>query len=180
MASKSIQKRPGEPRGSEGYPCGRPSSVHSGSNADPEKLLAKMLGRLSEYVEKQSLNRSEAREKILRTIVLEARHFTAIDLLERLAKRHPEVGKATLYRNLPILVECGVLCEGPTDPDGQVLYELSEDEHHDHIFCLDCRRIFEFHDEGIEKRQEAVTSELRFETKGHRHVIYANCGYLKR
>src|SRR5688572_18976552 len=98
MTSKAVQKRPGEPRGNEGYPCGRPTSPHSGSDLDADALLVQVLARLSAYSEKESLNRSEAREKILRTIVQEARHFTAIDLLERLAKRHPEVGKATLYR----------------------------------------------------------------------------------
>src|SRR5690606_23766331 len=96
----------------------------------------------------------------------------------RLAARHPEVGKATLYRNLPILVESGVLCEGPTDPDGQTLYELAGEEHHDHIFCLDCRKIFEFHDEAIERRQDAVAESMKFHTKGHRHVVFASCDYL--
>lgn len=152
----------------------------TGTEADPEALLESMLARLSTYVENQDLNRSEAREKILRTIVLEARHFTAIDLLERLSKRHPEVGKATLYRNLPILVASGVLSEGPMDLEGQILYELAGEEHHDHIFCMDCRKIFEFHDEAIEKRQEAIAEAMQFRTKGHRHVVFASCSYLNK
>jgi Fur family transcriptional regulator, ferric uptake regulator len=157
-------------------PCGRPAPA-SHSPVAPQQDLERALERLRAYCTEQSLNRTEAREKILETIVREGRHFTALDLLDSVGKRHPEVGKATVYRTLPVLVASGLIDEGPTDPEGNVLYELSGDEHHDHIVCLDCRRIFEFHDETIEKRQERVTSDLRFSVQGHRHVIYAACEF---
>jgi Fur family ferric uptake transcriptional regulator len=67
------------------------------------------------------------------------------------------------------------------DSDGQVFYELCEmesDEHHDHIVCMDCRRIFEFHDEGIEARQAQISKEMGFVAEKHTHVIYAKCQYL--
>ncbi len=117
---------------------------------------------------------------MLETIVYEARHFRVQDLLARLGRRHPEVGQATLYRNLPILVESGILQEGPTDADGQTFYEAAHEEHHDHIVCVDCRRIFEFHDEAIESRQVSVAKRLGFAPRDHRHVIYASCEYLAK
>ena len=161
-------------------PCGRPIPA-------PQKagipLLEMLKERLEKHATEKQLNRSEAREKILETIVNESRHFRSLDLLERLGKRYPEVGKATLYRNLPIFVESGILKPGPTDPDGQVFYELCEDEsddHHDHIVCLDCERIFEFHDDVIESRQSQVSKALGFSAKKHTHVIYAACEYLAK
>lgn len=158
--------------------CGRPPAREpSESAAETRVLLAALLKRLDGFVVSRGLNRSETRRKILETIVREARHFRALDLLERLAERHPEVGKATLYRTLPVLVESGLIQEGPTDSEGQVMYELADGDHHDHIVCLDCHRIFEFHDDEIEKRQEAVTSRLGFSTRSHRHVVYANCDF---
>jgi Fur family ferric uptake transcriptional regulator len=146
-------------------------------------LLQMLKERLEHYAEEKQLNRSEAREKILETIVNESRHFRSLDLLERLGKRYPEVGKATLYRNLPIFVESGILKPGPTDPDGQVFYELCEDdsdEHHDHIVCLDCKRIFEFHDDVIENRQAQVSKSMSFSAKKHTHVIYASCEFKNK
>jgi Fur family ferric uptake transcriptional regulator len=142
-----------------------------------------MKQRLDQYSTDKQLNRSEAREKILETIVKEVRHFRSLDLLERLAKRYPEVGRATFYRNLPIFVESGILKEGPTDSDGQVFYEICEnesDEHHDHIVCMDCGKIFEFHDDAIESRQSQVSKKMGFSAKKHTHVIYAECEYLKK
>lgn len=159
-------------------PCGREVSNEVSSQKSNAELLKSLMARLSEYVASQKLNRSEAREKILDTIVNEARHFTAQSLLERLKRRHPGVGKATLYRNLPTLVGSGLLQEGPADSKGQTSYELADEDHHDHIVCVDCHEIFEYHDEVIEKRQDAVTQAMGFEPVRHRHVIYAKCQKL--
>ncbi|MBC7386292.1 MAG: transcriptional repressor [Cryobacterium sp.] len=164
---------------SRSLPCGRPLPKLENTGEDGEQLLANLNQRLEQYVSDRRLNRSEARAKILETIVFEARHFTPQDLLAHLGKRFPEVGKATLYRNLPVLVESGILQEGPTDSEGQSFYELSDGEHHDHIVCTDCHRIFEFHDETIERRQDSVAEGMKFKTQSHRHVIYASCSYRK-
>ncbi len=161
-------------------PCGRPVPAFQKPGASLFEVLKK---KLDQHANDKQLNRSEAREKILETVVNETRHFRALDLLERLNKRFPEVGRATLYRNLPVFVESGILKEGPTDSDGQIFYELSadgnHDDHHDHIVCLDCKRIFEFHDDIIEERQAQVSKKLGFSAKKHTHVIYAACEYKK-
>lgn len=158
-------------------PCGRPVRKSKETSADSKALLETVTAKLKNFALEKGLNRSEAREKIVETIVYEARHFTTLDLLERLQKRFPEVGKATVYRNLPVLVESGIIKEGPMDPSGQALYELADEDHHDHIVCLDCRQIIEFHDEVIEKRQESISSSLKFLVKDHRHIIFASCGF---
>ena len=163
----------------ENLPCGRPAPKKVDSPKSSKELLEKIRAQLNTYCLEKKLNRSETRDKILYTIVYESRHFTAIDLLEKLQKNFPEIGKATLYRNLPVFVNSGILQEGPHDTNGQVLYELSEDDHHDHIVCLDCKMIFEFHDKSIEKRQAQISSDYSFSPKDHHHVIYANCDFLK-
>lgn len=175
--------RSAKPKSSLGkkLPCGRPARLtQERTQPATDLLLEKLVTRLNVYCAEKKLNRSETREKILEAIISGAQHFTALDLLERLQKQFPEIGKATLYRNLPILVESGILQEGPHDSKGQVLYELSNDSHHDHIVCLDCRRIFEFHDDQLEKRQDKISGDLCFTPRSHRHVIFAACDYLRK
>lgn len=172
-------KAPPPPSSPRTLPCGRPLPKPEREEETSEKLLEALTARLDSFVAERRLNRSEARGKILETIIFEARHFRPQDLLTRLGKRFPEVGKATLYRNLPVLVESGILQEGPTDSDGQSFYELADGEHHDHIVCSDCGKIFEFHDETIERQQESVTEAMRFSPKSHRHVVYAECDYQR-
>lgn len=167
-------------KGDSCLPCGRPIQKITVQKQKNLKLLEKAIEQLNQYCISKKLNRSDAREKILEIIVRGSRHFTALELLGNLQKHFPQIGKATLYRNLPVLVESGVLQEGPHDSNGQVLYELSGDDHHDHIVCLDCRQILEFHDNAIEKRQDQVSSSLHFTARAHRHVIFASCDYLAK
>lgn len=160
-------------------PCGRPLPQQKTEEESSSSLLKRIVVQLNKYCVENKLNRSEAREKILDVAVNGSRHFTALELLERLQKRFPEIGKATLYRNLPVLVESSVLQEGPHDANGQITYELAGTDHHDHIVCQDCKRIFEFHDEVIEKRQEKISESMNFTPRDHHHVVYASCNFLK-
>jgi len=179
--TRSAKSRPSPVGSGKKLPCGRPAlPAKEQTPSAAGLLLERLVIRLNAYCVEKKLNRSETREKILETIISGAQHFTALDLLERLQKQFPEIGKATLYRNLPVLVESGILQEGPHDSKGQVLYELSDDSHCDHIVCLDCRRIFEFHDDRLEKRQDKISGDLRFTPRSHRHVIFAACDYLRK
>ncbi|MDE2451788.1 MAG: transcriptional repressor, partial [Gammaproteobacteria bacterium] len=47
--------------------------------------------------------------------------------------------------------------------------------HHDHIVCLDCGRVEEFMDAGIEERQTAVAQRLGFTIRDHSLILYGNC-----
>jgi Fur family transcriptional regulator, ferric uptake regulator len=47
--------------------------------------------------------------------------------------------------------------------------------HHDHIVCLDCGRVEEFMDSGIEERQTAVAQRLGFTIRDHSLIMYGNC-----
>ena len=41
---------------------------------------------------------------------------------------------------------------------GTAVFELNEGEHHDHIICMDCGRVEEFVDCGIERKQLEVAA----------------------
>jgi Fur family ferric uptake transcriptional regulator len=55
------------------------------------------------------------------------------------------------------------------------VFELNEGQHHDHIVCLDCGRVEEFMDSGIEERQKTVANKLQFEIKDHAMILYGRC-----
>ena len=58
---------------------------------------------------------------------------------------------------------------------GKAVYELNEGQHHDHLVCLDCGKVEEFHDAEIEKRQHEVARVKGFAIADHSLSIYANC-----
>ena len=59
--------------------------------------------------------------------------------------------------------------------DGMAVFELNAGPHHDHILCLDCGRVEEFVDSGIEERQTAVAERHGFAISDHALVIYGHC-----
>ena len=104
-------------------------------------------------------------------------HLDAQGLVEQVKKKHSGIGAATVYRSIKVLCDASILKESLTDANGRVIYELFDEGHHDHIVCLDCDEIFEFHDEKIELQQSAVVKQLDFREVRHRHVVYAHCSY---
>lgn len=160
-------------------PCGRPLPNKLNSMGD-RKLLEIMLNRLNSFIENRNIRYSKSREEVLETIIreCEAEHFTALDLIDLLKKRCPQLGPSAAYRALPILIESGILQKGPTDAHGRTFFELDH-HYHDHMICLDCQRIFDFNDETIEKQKEVVSEKLDFTPRSHGYVIYASCNYFQ-
>ena len=155
-------------------PCGRPAP-HADEACPAEAYYQ---NKLKHYSTREGLNRSEARDRVLSVVANQAKHFTAQSLVKEVQAVHPEIGAATVYRNLPVFVAAEILRESLADENGQIVYELESEAHHDHIVCLDCNAILEFRDEEIEAQQEKIMKRLRFRPARHRHVIYARCEYL--
>ena len=58
---------------------------------------------------------------------------------------------------------------------GMAVFELNHGAHHDHIVCVDCGKVEEFMDGGIEERQQAVAKRLGFEISDHSLILYGHC-----
>ena len=103
-------------------------------------------------------------------------HISLDEMLARVHEVLPSVGYATVYRTMKLFVDAGV-AEERQFGDGQTRYEpiLDEHEHHDHIICRTCGKIFEFEDEEIERRQAAVARSLGLRLVEHRLDIWADC-----
>lgn len=157
-------------------PCGRNAPVFPVLES---ARFEKWQTDLKAYFKKSGLKYSEQRWKIAKLILERRGHFHTQEIVQEVTKAHPGLGAATVYRNLKTLCDAKILKETLVDAQGRVVYESYDEAHHDHIVCLDCNEIFEFHSSEIEARQEAVASALSFKEVRHRHIIYAHCE-LKR
>ena len=104
----------------------------------------------------------------------EQRHMTAEDVYRLLLAEQSDIGLATVYRVLTQFEQAGLLSRNHFEV-GKAVYELREDEHHDHLVCLDCGRVEEFYDAEIEKRQNDVARTKGFAIADHALSLYANC-----
>ena len=102
------------------------------------------------------------------------RHMTAEDVYRALIAEGMDIGLATVYRVLTQFEQAGILKRHHFEAD-RAVYEYNEGEHHDHLVCLSCGRVEEFHDPEIESRQAAIAAERGFEIREHTLCIYAEC-----
>ncbi len=104
----------------------------------------------------------------------EQRHMTAEDVYRHLLAEDTDIGLATVYRVLSQFEQAGLLSRSHFDTT-KAIYELSDGEHHDHLVCMDCGMVLEFHDTAIERRQEEVAAARGFTLEDHSLSLYARC-----
>jgi Fur family ferric uptake transcriptional regulator len=102
------------------------------------------------------------------------RHLSAEDIYRLLLESNEDIGLATVYRVLTQFEAAGLVTRHHFE-DGMAVFELNQGTHHDHIVCLDCGRVEEFVDSGIEERQTQVASRLGFAIRDHSLILYGHC-----
>ena len=102
------------------------------------------------------------------------RHLSAEEIYRRLIDSHEDIGLATVYRVLTQFEGAGLVSRHHFE-NGMAVFELNEGAHHDHIVCMDCGRVEEFLDCGIERRQLDVADKLGFTIEEHNLILYGRC-----
>ena len=102
------------------------------------------------------------------------RHLSAEDIYRVLLDSDADVGLATVYRVLTQFEAAGLVSRHHFE-DGMAVFEINQGLHHDHIVCLDCGRVEEFVEAGIEDLQEAVARRLGFEVVHHSLIMQGRC-----
>lgn len=135
--------------------------------------MAEALERFREYLATQGLRLTKQREQVARALADASDHLSADELAERL--RSEGVSKSTVYRTLQLLVEAG-LADGQDYGDGRLYYELMVGRHHhDHLVCLACGQLIEFHSPEIERLQDNVSQAHDFDVVSHTHKLFGYC-----
>ena len=101
------------------------------------------------YLKDHGIKNTSARQKILAAVLDLHEHFEAEQVLYHLREKNEKVSKATVYRTLPFLVDCGILKQVRFEVK-QAHYEHAFGEGpHDHMVCRRCGRITEFASEEL-------------------------------
>jgi Fur family ferric uptake transcriptional regulator len=124
----------------------------------------------------KGLRKTTQRDAIIEAAFSTREHFNAEELLEMAKKIDRSVSRATVYRTLPLLVESGLLRE--LDLGGETkIYDPNFLEHptHNHLVCVDCKKIIEFEDTNMELLENCITRRLGFSPANKMVKIEAHC-----
>lgn len=108
------------------------------------------------------------------------KHLTAEEIYDKVKQEYPEIGLATVYRTVQLLLELHLIDKISLD-DGCVRYEIArldgntEKHHHHHLVCLSCGNVFSFEDDLLEQLEAEIEGKLDFHVVDHEVKLYGYC-----
>ncbi len=139
------------------------------------EVTTEHLNRFKLALRAESLRLTSQRLVVMEDILASEGHRECDDIFLSLRGRGIPVSRATIYRTLDVLEQVGFVRKMDIG-DGRFRYENKlAQSHHDHLICLECGRIIEFVDRGIERRQENLSREHDFQLIRHIHLLFGIC-----
>ncbi len=119
------------------------------------------------------LRMTNQREMILAELRKSKNHLTADELYELVKKYLPRISLATVYRNLEILSEAGMIQK--LEIGGRQKRFDAELSKHDHIYCIECHRIDNLKIEGKDSIFPDVNESFGYTISGCRLEFKGLC-----
>lgn len=123
----------------------------------------------------RGLAATRQRVAIAETVFSTHGHLTADQFVERVRRRNSRVGRVTVYRNLKILVDAGLVEERPFRKDRMLYEHVVGHHHHDHMVCVRCGKVLEWESRRIEEEQQAAARKRGFRVLHHSHTLFGYC-----
>ena len=126
-------------------------------------------------LKKAGLKITHPRVKILQILEnCEKRHISAEEVYKLLLAADEDVGLATVYRVLTQFETAEIVTRHHFE-GGHSVFELESGIHHDHLVCVTCGKVDEFHDEIIEQRQVQLAEDKGYILTDHSLYLYGKC-----
>ncbi len=123
-------------------------------------------------LKKAGLKVTLPRLKVLQVLQnAEPHHMSAEDVYRHLLETDDSVGLATVYRVLTQFQAAGIV-ERHNFDDGHAVYELADQEHHDHMVDIDTGTVTEFVNDRIEALQREIVEAHGYRLVDHELVLY--------
>ena len=135
------------------------------------------IDKLKDILKSEGLRYTKQRQQVWDEIRNSSEHRDAEEIYIQTNKfsklNHGEkVSRATVYRTIDVLVKNNLVRKMELG-DGRALYEHKiDEEHHDHIICVETGKIIEFYNEELEKIQEDIVKEQGYELVRHVHQLF--------
>ena len=124
------------------------------------------------------------RQAILDVLGKTAEHLSAEDIYLAVYKFYSNIGLTTVYRNLELLVEMGLVVKIDFGHD-RAKYELADQYsgkgHHHHLVCKKCSQIIDYSDfmedevQFLKSTEKGLSRKYEFQITGHIIQFYGYC-----
>lgn len=113
------------------------------------------------------------RHAVLEFLIEAETHPTADDIYKALEGKFPNMSVATVYNNLRVFREKGIVKE-LTYGDASSRFDYNTSKHY-HVICEVCGKIVDFHYPSLDEVEVLAETVTGFEISHHRMEIYGTC-----
>lgn len=128
-----------------------------------------------QFLEERGQRLTKERDAVMRRVFARKGHFDPETLYMDMKRGGMKASRASVYRTLNLLYECGLLEKVSKTEHGTVYEQAVGRSHHDHMVCLRCGNVIEFYSEALEKLQEDICRERGFTGTAHTLEIRGYC-----
>ena len=133
---------------------------------------AKNIQILKEVLQKEGLRFTRQRLAVWTEIGISREHRDADDIYISIRSKGVKVSRATVYRTIDVLVKNNFVRKLNVG-DGKNRFESKiDEEHHDHMICLETGNIIEFYNSRLEQLQEKIALDNGYELVRHVHQLF--------
>jgi len=116
---------------------------------------------------------SRQRKRLLELLCSTEIHPTASWLYDHLKKEFPNLSLGTIYRNLSILIDQGIVKKISASSTFD-RFEAKTTPHH-HLICTKCRKIIDFEEKVFPAINEEIRRSTDFDIEGYRIDFFGIC-----
>jgi len=128
------------------------------------------------------------REALLGVLAKTEKHLSADEIYFAVNKKYPNIGLATIYRNLELLIQMSLVSKLVIG-DGKARYELTQGPksiHHHHLVCKSCGEIIDYTDyieeevELLKRIEKGLAKKYNFKIDSHFIRFFGLCNKCQK
>src|SRR5579862_1657013 len=120
------------------------------------------------------------RMEILRVLIAAGAPVTALAVLTRVKETYPYISLDTVYRNLSMLANTGLVNQINLQNKGTAQFEFQGEAHHHHIICLQCGKNFCVDSCPLPTTIPLPKEDQAFQVVSHAFEIYGYCSACRQ
>ncbi|GIV29282.1 MAG: transcriptional repressor [Bacteroidia bacterium] len=149
------------------------------ANKNTKEIFEQVKSILDDYLKRKGLRKTLERYNVLKEIYSISGHFEIEALYERMKNKKYRVSRATLYNNMEIFVDAGLVVKHQFGKQSAQYEKAYNYRQHDHLICQDCGKVFEFCDPRILQIQKTTETLLGFTVTQHSLQFSGKCKQLE-
>ena len=143
--------------------------------AERNELHRTERGLFESYVREHGGRVTAERMRLFEEIFTQHGHIDAERLFRSLRTQGRKISRATVYRNLDLLVECGLVRRQRLGQRRYLYEHVHPGQGHDHLVCRNCGRVVEFVSPAISALQREIARAHGFDPSAHTLQISGAC-----